>query len=377
MFSTTATQYRWLRTGEDAFPPMLRAIQAATQSIRLEMYIYKAVPLGEQFREALVQARQRGVRVQVIIDALGSWNLTTDFWQPLIAAGGEVHWFNPLGQGRFAYRDHRKILVCDEEIAFVGGYNIAPEYCGDGVNQGWRDLGMQLRGPLAQALAAAFDRQITRCTFEHRHFTRFRKAQVRDLVRTRDGDLLLTGPGRGHNFLKMTLLNDLAHARQVQIICAYFLPPRPLRRALRQVVRRGGRTVLILPGKSDVAVSRLAARGFYQRLFAGNVEIYEYEPQILHSKLFLLDDIAYVGSANLDVRSLNLNYELMVRIKNKEVAAEGKEIFEQVLTNSRRIDPLTWANSRTIWSKLKERWAFFVLARVDPYLAKWTLTARP
>ena len=124
----TVPNCNWLRTGSDVFPAMLAAIAAARRSVRLETYIYAPGPLGERFREALVRARQTGAKVQVLIDALGSYNLPSDFWKPLLEVGGEMRWFNPLSLNRLGFRNHRKLLVCDETVAFIGGFNIAPEY---------------------------------------------------------------------------------------------------------------------------------------------------------------------------------------------------------------------------------------------------------
>ena len=130
---------------------MLEAIDSAKVSVRLEMYIFEDSPLGVKFRDALVRAAGRGARVMVLNDAVGSFGLSESFWEPLGRAGGEFRWFNPIKFGRMLYRDHRKILVCDDTRAFVGGFNIAPEYDGDGVTGGWRDLGMEVRGTLAAA----------------------------------------------------------------------------------------------------------------------------------------------------------------------------------------------------------------------------------
>ncbi len=117
--------YEWLYSGNEMFPALLAAIASAQKTIRFEIYIYAGDELGTQFRDALVSARQRGVNVRVLIDALGSLTLSASFWEPLLTAGGEVRWFNPVLLKRFGFRDHRKMLVCDEEIAFVGGFNIA------------------------------------------------------------------------------------------------------------------------------------------------------------------------------------------------------------------------------------------------------------
>ena len=128
----------------------------------------------------------------------------------------------------------------------------------------------------------------------------------------------MSHPGRGASPFQTALYQDLAVAREVRIVSAYFLPTRRLRRDLLRVARRGGRVQLILAGKSDVLVSQLAARSLYRRLLKAGVEIYEYQPQILHAKLILSDGVIYVGSSNLDIRSLNLNYELMLRFDGQD-----------------------------------------------------------
>jgi cardiolipin synthase len=349
---------------------MLAAIEAARRTIRLEMYIYSSEPPGDQFREALVRAAKRQVYVQVLLDAVGSFGLSASFWKPLTDAGGHFRWFNPLKLGRISYRDHRKILVCDEETAFVGGLNIAPEYNGDGVTSGWCDLGIMIYGSLAAELAESFDASYARADFEHKPLARFRKTTFRTTISAESWRLLLSGPGRGYNFLKRTLATDLANAHTVRIVCAYFLPTWRLRRELERVTYRGGKVQLILAGKSDVRISQLASQRLYTTLLKRGLEIYEYEPQILHAKLFIVDEQAYVGSSNLDARSLNINYELLVRIGERRVVEEAREIFEEILSHSRRVKLKEWRGSRSFWTKLKERWAYFLLGRVDPWWAR-------
>lgn len=366
----STTSFRWLRSGSEAFPAMLAAIESARQSIRLEMYIFSSDPPGDQFRDALTRAAQRGVYVQVLLDAVGSFSLPASFWKSFTAAGGKLRWFNPLKIGRISYRDHRKILVCDDRTAFIGGFNIAPEYAGDGVKSGWRDLGVEIHGSLASELAECFDVSYELANFEHKPLRRFRKATARATISAESWRLLLSGPGRGYNFLKRTLVTDLANAHSVQIVCAYFLPTWRLRREMERVARRGGRVQLVLAGKSDVRLSQLATRRLYRSLFKRGIEIYEYQPQVLHAKLFLIDEQVYVGSSNLDARSLNINYELLVRITEPSVVDEGRRIFSEVLAQSKRVEMKTWSRSRNFWTKLMEEWAYFLLARVDPWWAR-------
>ena len=151
---------------------------------------------------------------------------------------------------------------------------------------------------------------------------------------------------------------------------AYFLPSWRLRHDLMRVVRQGGRVQLILAGQSDVQLSKLAAQSLYRRLLRAGVEIYEYQPQILHAKLFIVDDAVYTGSSNLDTRSLQINYELMIRFETGELAEQARAIFADTLRHCRRITREEWRQSRTFWQKMKQRWAYFLLNRIDPYVAR-------
>jgi cardiolipin synthase A/B len=363
-------EYLWLETGGEMLSRMLAAIAEARHSIRMEMYIVHAGATADQFREALIQACRRGLNVRVLVDAAGSLVLPESFWTPLRASGGEFRWFNPLSLSGWSIRDHRKILACDEALAFVGGVNIGTEYLGDGVTAGWRDLGLSVRGPLAGELSAAFDEMFACADFRHPPFSRLLKSPRQKIVAAPAAQLLLGGPSR-NNPLKLALRRDLMLARSVRIICAYFLPPWRIRHHLMRTARRGARVQLILPGKSDIPLTRLAGQSFYRRLLAAGVEIYEYQPQILHAKMFLMDDIVYAGSANLDLRALDINYELMLRLSDPVLALKGAEIFERVLSHCRRIDLESWRTTRTFMDRCKSRLAHLILARLDPMVAQW------
>lgn len=349
---------------------MLAAIDAARESIRLETYIFSDGAIGRRMQAALLGARHRGVTVHVLVDAFGSIDLPDAFWVPLRQAGASVRWFNALSLRRWTYRDHRKLLVCDETLAIVGGFNVADEYDGDGIRSGWRDLGIEVSGPLARALARTFDRLQGLADFRHRRLQRLRRASDR-VVGQANWRILSSGPGCRHGEIRRSLADDLASARHVRIASAYFLPTWRLRRELRRVVRRGGRVQLMLAGRTDVHLTQLAGRGTYGGLLRSGIEILEYQPQILHAKLVIIDDTVYVGSANLDTRSLLINYELLVRIQDPGLAAEAVAMFEADLHHCHRIHRRTWRKSRTWWNRLRERWAHFLLARLDVLLARW------
>ena len=362
---------QWLRTGQTIFPAMLEAINAAGKSIRLETYIYTDGRIGRQFLEALTRAAQRGVQVSVLVDAFGSWPLPETFFASLRAAGARVKYFNPLRFSRFGVRDHRKLLVCDQTTAFVGGFNLADEYDGDGVTRGWCDVGMRIDNTvLASELAISFDELYALADFRRRPLRRlrlFKRKRPADLERV--GELLCSQPGRGAGPFQTALQEDLTRARDIQIITAYFLPTRRLRRLLMRAKRRGSRVQLILAGRSDVLISQLAARSLYRRLLKAGVEIYEYQPQILHAKLIICDGVIYTGSSNLDIRSLKLNYELMLRFEEKSLVTGAREFFAETFKLSHRIELRSWVKSLSWWHRWQHRWSRFLVARIDPLIA--------
>ena len=326
-------------------------------------------------RDSLAAAARRGVRVRVLVDGFGSSALPTDFWDPLREAGGDARVFNPLRLDRLGIRDHRKLLVCDDGVAFVGGYNIAPNYEGDGVQQGWRDIALRVAGSLAEALGATFDRMYEIAAFRRKSFVRLRRAEEKRILDACDCDVILSGPGRGGSPLVRALQRDLAGASSAQVMVAYFLPTRRLWRALTHAARRGAAVELILPGKSDVALSKLATESLYRSLLRAGVHVFEYQPQMLHGKLFIIGDAVYVGSSNLDPRSLRLNYEIMLRLEGREVATAAHAVFEDCRRHCREVQKGSWQRQRSLWTRLKQRFAHFVMARLGPWIAQsqWQL----
>jgi cardiolipin synthase len=361
----------WLPDGDHAFGAMNALIDGARESVCLESYLVRAGEPASSLLAALLRARARGVRVRVLYDAFGSEGLEPEFFAPLTAAGGELRVFSPARRLRLAFRDHRKLLVCDERCAIVGGLNIGPEYLGDGVRRGWCDLALQIQGPIAHSLAASFAAMYALAPVTAGAIREFRRA-VRALRAAPGASVALLhgGPGWPADELGRALRGDVARAREVLCMAAYFLPPRRMRRALQRVTEAGGAVRLLLAGRSDVPVARYAAEHLYARMLAGGARIHEYQPQVLHGKLFIMDDTVYIGSCNLDRRSLNINYELLLRLHWPQLAAQGRELFARSLAHSREVTAVSWRKRRYWWERLRSRAAYWLLTKIDPFLAR-------
>ena len=367
---------RWLPDGDSAFAAMVALIDDAQTAVLLEFYLVRPGEPAVTVRAALLRALGRGVRVSVLCDAYGSEGLPADFFAPLAAAGGAIRIFSPARRLRLAFRDHRKLLVCDARRALVGGINIGPEYQGDGVTRGWFDLALQIEGPIAAGMAASFASMFALAPMNSDALRAFRRRRRTALAlaegRSAPADvrLLQSGPGWPAGRLSRALRADLAQAREVRCIAGYFLPPARIRRALRRCVRSGGVVQMLLAGRSDVPVARYAAEHLYSRMLAGGAQLFEYQPQILHAKLIILDDTVYVGSCNLDRRSLSINFELLLRLEWPELAAQARELFAAALAHSVAVPAAAWRSRRHWWERWRSRAAYWLLTRIDPLLAR-------
>lgn len=211
-------QLTWFAKGDMAYAAMLDDIGRASVSVRLETYIFSATGVGIRFRDALAGAARRGAAVSVLVDGFGSASVPGSFWEPLLLAGGRVRVFNPLRPGVFGIRNHRKLLVCDDAVSYVGGFNIAPEYEGDGVARGWRDVALRISGDLSAALGETFDRMFDLAAMRRKFLVSLRRSRDRRVVAACGCRILLGGPGRGAGSLLRALLADLRQSRSVEMM---------------------------------------------------------------------------------------------------------------------------------------------------------------
>jgi cardiolipin synthase A/B len=313
-------QVTLLDGGAQAFPRMLEAIESARRRVYLEVYTFEREGVGSRFLAALAAAAQRGVEVKVIVDGWGTMGESGAITSTLKAAGAKVRVYNPLSSlftGR-AWRNHRKILLVDDRVAFIGGINIGDDYLGVDEEPGWADLVVELEGELCARLGAKL----------HAGRVELRAGPVH---------LLLSGLGGGRR-LRQRYLEAIERAREKVVLAhAYFLPDRGLMRALNQAARRGVAVHLLLAGRSDVALARAATMRLYRFFLRAGVHIHEWTGSTLHAKAAVVDGRRLlVGSFNLDPLSL-VNLETLVDVEDTGVAAQATAWLERHLHTARRI----------------------------------------
>ena len=343
---------------------LLALIDGAERELRLLYYIYSADRVGVQVRDALVAARQRGVSVALLIDGFGSQDTPADFFEPLRTAGGSVCRFLPRFGRRYLLRNHQKLALADGERVLVGGFNIDDSYFASAADDGWRDLGLLVEGPAADHLTGYFDMVLD--------WARDSRATMRTLNRglgewsQGQGTLrwLFGGPTKRLSPWARALRRDIATGRRLDMIAAYFAPNPGMLRRIRRLARRG--TVRIMTAsRSDNTMTIAAARNCYVRLLRRGARIWEYAPMKLHTKLFVIDDIACVGSANCDMRSLYINCEIMLRIEDAGVAARLRRYAEAETDDAREASEALIRRRSNVWTRIKWAIAYFVVAAVD------------
>ncbi|HYV46750.1 MAG TPA: phospholipase D-like domain-containing protein [Myxococcaceae bacterium] len=350
-----------LHDGVEAFPAMLEAIRGARRTVRLCTYMFYDDAVGRLFGRALAGAARRGVKVQVLYDALGNWRIPKRFYQRLRESGVDVRPFKPLSLRwlwSFIRRDHRKLLAVDGEVAFVGGLNVAAHWAPAGHGAGWRDDVLRIEGPAARALERTF-KASWRFHFGRRgrrlhllRALRHRRSGRRALFR---GEVALAVLSNRRSIHRAYLHAISRAKRSVRIAAAYFVPDRRLVRALQDAAARGVEVELLLNGKSDHPVVQACARAFYEKLLGAGVRIYEWCNATLHSKTAVVDGVwGTVGSFNLERTSLWLNREVNVVFTDPGLGRALELRFLQDAGRCRRVEPALWSR-RPLWQKVLER----------------------
>jgi cardiolipin synthase len=357
-----------LLNGDQIFPPMLAAVRAAQNKITFETYIYWSGAIGREMSAALAERAKAGVRVHVLLDWVGSAKLDRQALEAMQTAGVEVERYRPLrwyNLSRFNSRTHRKILVVDGNVGFIGGVGIADQWLGNAETpDSWRDSHFQLEGPAVAQLQAAFmDNWIkTRSEVLH-HKVYFPPLES---VGATYAQTFKSSPREGSGSVRLMYLLSIAAAQErILLANSYFVPDDQSVEALIAAAKRGVTVEIIVPGAHiDTQLTRRASRSRWGTLLEAGMAIYEYQPTMFHCKVMVVDRCwTTVGSTNFDNRSFRLNDEANLNVLDPTFAEVQSRVFEQDKSRSRRVTLQEWRN-RPRREKVVEALAGLFRARV-------------
>ncbi|RYD14389.1 MAG: cardiolipin synthase B [Lysobacteraceae bacterium] len=348
-----------LQNGVEIFPAMLEAIHDAKVSITFETYIYWSGEIGAKFADALAERARAGVRVNVTIDWVGSIKMEQDLVDRMEDAGVHVERYRPLhwyNISRMNNRTHRKLLVVDGRIGFTGGVGIADQWQGNAEDaEHWRETHFRIEGPVVAQLQAAFNDNWIKTTGEVLNG----KAYFPPLAEAGGmrAHLFVASPSGGSESMHLMYLMAIAAAvRSIDLEASYFVPDELAITALLAARERGVRIRIIVPGEHiDSDAVRLSSRASWGPLLAAGIDIHEYVPTMMHTKLLIIDDeMVSVGSTNFDIRSFRVNDEASLNVYDHAFAARMTAAFEQDLARTRKYDYAMWER-RPLREKLVEK----------------------
>ncbi len=357
-----------LQNGSEIFPALLAAVAAATKTITFETYIYWSGEVGQQMADALSERACAGVKVKVMIDWVGSAKMDDQLLEQMQAAGVTLHRYRPLrwySLHRLNNRTHRKLLVVDGRIGFTGGVGIADHWQGNAQDPDhWRDMHFRVTGPVVAQMQAAFNDNWIKTTGEVLNGADYFPAL--EPVATSNAHLFISSPAGGSESMHLMYLMVIAAAEHsIDLEASYFVPDTLISQALLAAVQRGARVRIILPGKHiDSDAVHFASRSEWGAVLKGGVEIYEYEPTMLHNKLLIIDrEMVSVGSTNFDRRSFRLNDEASLNVYDRDFALRMSAVFERDLEPTKRVTYELWRRR-----PFKEKFAEHVLRPIKSQL---------
>lgn len=372
-FSLDSAGHAWTfyPGGADRLRRLLDLIDTAQASVRMCFYIFADDAAGHAVLDALLAARRRGVEIGLLIDSFGSSKSPDELFAPLREAGCKYCCFSPHWNVRYLVRNHQKIVVIDDRVALTGGFNVEQDYFAPPEADGWNDIAVEVEGPVVADLARWFDR-VEAWTLQRNASWK----RIRRLVRDWDPGtgkvrLLVGGPTRGLSPWARAVRADLIAGDRLDMVMAYFSPAARLLARIGRIARRG-EARLLLAAKSDNGATIGASRLLYGPLLKRGAKIWEFSPTKLHTKLIVIDDATYVGSANFDMRSLYINLELMVRIEDAALAERMREFVTQHLPASLPITPALHRKRLTVWNRLRWTLSWFLVSVVDYTVSRRT-----
>ncbi len=338
-----------LLNGDQIFPAMLGALRSARASITFETYIFRTSDIGSEFETAFTDAARRGVQVKVLVDWIGG-ELEDAKLDRMRAAGVEVRLYNPprwYSVGRFNNRTHRKLMVVDGRVGFIGGVGIADEWRGHAQDPDhWRGTHFRVEGPVVTQLQSAFIDNWLQSAGEPLVGDAFLPpiASVAGAASS-SAHVFSSSPRGGSKSMQLLyLLSITAATRSIDLSAAYFVPDEVAMQALVAAARRGVRVRILVPGPyMDMDVVRRASRASWGPLLEAGVSIFEYQPTMFHCKVMAVDGVwVSLGSSNFDARSFSINDETNLNVYDRSFAAEQAAVFEDDLTRSDVITLQAW-----------------------------------
>jgi cardiolipin synthase A/B len=342
---STARDVRLLIDGAAKYDALIEDLGRAQQHVHLEYYIFTPDRSGVLVRDALVACAQRGVRVRLLLDAIGSGSCSRGFLAPLLDAGGELAWFHPTRFWKFwsrpwlNLRTHRKIVVIDNRIAYTGGINITDDENERLRSDAYRDLHLRIEGDAVRALQLVFVEDWVYVTGDRDFISSIARTLPSPEAGEISAQVLTSGPDSSWEAIHR-LHVGLIHAarKRVWLVTPYFVPGEAAMMALSSSALGGLDVRLMVPQMSDSRLVTLAARSYYDDLLAAGVKIYEYGPRMLHTKALLVDDASViVGSANFDHRSFRLNFEVSVLFQDRDLGERMAKLIGGEFASAPRV----------------------------------------
>lgn len=366
--SVQGHEFEFLPDGAHRYDALLSLIARARRSLDMFYYMFQDDAAGVLVRDALVKAQRRGVAVHLLVDRFGT-DAGEEFFRPIVEAGGRFGLFNPRWNVRYLIRNHQKMTIVDREIAVLGGFNVSEHYFKPPEENGWADLGVVVQGPVVKDICRWFG-ELSDWTENRNHQYRAIRTMVRDWD-PGEGPVqfLVGGPTRIPSSWNRNVKRDLAKGKRLDMVMAYFSPPRAFRRLIRKLANRG-KARLVMAGKSDNTTTIAAARATYGALMRSSAEVYEFQPCKLHMKLIVIDDVTYFGSANFDHRSIRLNMELMVRVESAELAARVRTMVDGMVEASEEITQKIHNRRRGLFGGLQWLLGWLLVSVVDYTVAR-------
>jgi cardiolipin synthase len=348
-----------LRDAKAFYPRLEEAVAAARESVRLMFYIYRGDQAGERLLHLLCAKAAEGVEVRLLVDGWGSFGLEPSFLAPLLDAHARFAYYLPprirLRSSRLNFRNHRKLVCVDGRVGFVGGINVGNEYLGQDPYLGaWRDTMLRVEGPAVAAMEEVFIKDWSVATGEVLEATAFPSDGPGEAL----VQVLPSDPGDPWQPIRTALFQGIVGARRrAWLTTPYFVPDESLRTALLAGGLRGADIRILVPGRSDMRFVRSAGRSYYSELLEAGVRIYEYQAGFVHAKTLLVDDaVASVGSANMDIRSFELNHEVNVLVSDATLVAQMEREFLRDVDDAVEITAAEW-EGRPYLTRLKENTA--------------------